>query len=82
MWSRGAGPQPLSAVQRVTGQRPRVTTWDFGVNATFRSAAGIPSIGIGPGSERFAHGPNEHVPLAELADAGRIYADLIKQLCS
>jgi succinyl-diaminopimelate desuccinylase len=75
----GAG---LAAVQRVTGRKPGVTTWDFGVNATFMSAAGIPSIGIGPGSERFAHGPDEHVPLAELADAGRIYANLIRELCS
>lgn len=67
---------------RSSGREGAVTTWDFGVNATFMSAAGIPSIGIGPGNERFAHTPDEHVPVDELVDASRIYADLIRRLCS
>jgi acetylornithine deacetylase/succinyl-diaminopimelate desuccinylase-like protein len=45
------------------------------------SAAGIPSIGIGPGSERWAHDPEEQVPLGELVTASRIYANLIQALC-
>lgn len=70
------------AVEAVTGARPAVRTWEFGVNATFMSAAGIPCIGIGPGDEHWAHGPDEHVPLADLVSASRIYAELIRRLCA
>jgi putative selenium metabolism hydrolase len=72
----------VAAVEDVTGRRPSVTTWDFGVSATFMSAAGIPSIGIGPGDERYAHTRDEHVPLAELTAAARIYARMIERLCA
>jgi putative selenium metabolism hydrolase len=70
------------AVRAVTGSEPPVRTWRFGVNATFMSAAGIPCIGIGPGNEDWAHTPDEHVPVDELARCSRIYADLVSRLCS
>jgi putative selenium metabolism hydrolase len=72
----------LDAVEGVTGRRPRLTTWDFGVSATFLNAAGVPSIGIGPGDERYAHTPDEHVPVADLTAAARIYARLIERVCT
>jgi len=71
----------IAAVASVTGETPRVGTWRFGVNATFMSAAGIPTIGIGPGNEDFAHTRDEHVPVDELVRASRIYARLIEDLC-
>jgi putative selenium metabolism hydrolase len=71
----------LATVEAVTGIASQVCTWQFGVNATFMSAAGIPSIGIGPGSETWAHTAAEHVPVAHLAQASRIYAGLIERLC-
>jgi acetylornithine deacetylase/succinyl-diaminopimelate desuccinylase-like protein len=84
---RTAADHPLvavaaEAVRSVTGREPRLIAWRFGVNATFMSAAGIPSIGIGPGDERYAHTAEEHVPVAELAQASRIYATLIAKLCT
>ena len=72
----------LDAVERVTGRRPRLTTWGFGVSATFLNGAGVPSIGIGPGDERYAHTRDEHVPVADLTAAARIYAGLIERLCT
>lgn len=72
----------VEAVREVTGETPPLKTWRFGVNATFMSAAGVPSIGIGPGDERWAHDPEEHVPLADLDQAARIYAALIRRLCA
>jgi len=72
----------LAAVEAVTGRRPPLMAWRFGVNATFMSAAGIPCIGIGPGSEDYAHTAEEHVPVGELVACSRIYADLILQLCA
>jgi putative selenium metabolism hydrolase len=70
-----------AAVRAVTGEEPRVRAWRFGVNATFMSAAGIPCIGIGPGSEDWAHTPDEHVPVDDLVRCSRIYADLVARLC-
>jgi putative selenium metabolism hydrolase len=72
----------VASVEAVTGRRPPLMAWRFGVNATFMSAAGIPSIGIGPGSEDFAHTPDEHVPVAELVACSRIYAELIIRVCA
>jgi putative selenium metabolism hydrolase len=72
----------VAAVETVTGRTPAIGAWRFGVNATFMGAAGIPTIGIGPGDERWAHTRDEHVPVAELVDASRIYADLITRLCA
>ncbi len=70
-----------AAVASVTGEQPELRTWRFGVNATFMGEAGIPTIGIGPGNEDYAHTRNEHVPIDELVRAARIYADLITRLC-
>ena len=70
-----------AAVEEATGRRPAVRAWQFGVNATFMNAAGIPSVGIGPGDERLAHTPDERVPIGEMIQACRAYALLIKRLC-
>lgn len=72
----------IEAVKTATGRVPEVRTWRFGVNSTFMSAAGIPSIGIGPGNEDWAHTPQEHIPVSELVEASQIYAALITRLCS
>jgi putative selenium metabolism hydrolase len=71
-----------ASVREVTGRAPQVKTWDFGVNATFMTSVGIPSIGIGPGSERWAHSPEEHVPIDQVVKASRIYANLLTRLCT
>lgn len=72
----------VEAVRSVTGRDPAIKAWRFGVNGTFMSEAGIPTIGIGPGNENFAHTGDEHVPVGELVDSSRIYADLIRRLCA
>ena len=60
---------------------PSPGAWRFGVNGTFMSAAGIPTIGLGPGDERWAHTREEHVPVADLERAARIWMRLIVHLC-
>jgi putative selenium metabolism hydrolase len=69
------------AVREVTGRTPELKAWRFGVNATFMSEWGVPTIGIGPGNEDFAHTANEHVPVDEVIQASRVYARLIAKLC-
>jgi putative selenium metabolism hydrolase len=70
------------AVAAVMGESPAMRTWRFGVNATFMNAAGIPSIGIGAGEERCAHTEQEHVAVDQLVASSRIYAELIRRLCT
>jgi putative selenium metabolism hydrolase len=72
----------VAAVEEATGRRPSLKAWQFGVNATFMNAAGIPSVGIGPGDERLAHTPEERVPVAQVLQACRAYALLIERLCA
>jgi putative selenium metabolism hydrolase len=72
----------IDAVKTATGRVPEVKTWLFGVNSTFMSEAGIPCIGIGPGTEVWAHTPQEHISVSDLIEASRIYAALITRLCS
>lgn len=72
----------VEAVETATGRRPALKAWQFGVNATFMNAAGIPSVGVGPGDERLAHTPHERVPIADVLDACRAYALLIERLCA
>jgi putative selenium metabolism hydrolase len=71
-----------AAVEAATERRPALKAWQFGVNATFMNAAGIPSVGIGPGDERLAHTADERVPIAEVLQACRAYALLIERLCA
>ena len=52
-----------AAIEDATGRRPALKAWQFGVNATFMNAAGIPSVGIGAGDERLAHTADERVPI-------------------
>jgi putative selenium metabolism hydrolase len=72
----------VAAVEEATGRAPSLKAWQFGVNATFMNAAGIPSVGIGPGDERLAHTPEERVPVAQVLLACRAYALLIERLCA
>jgi putative selenium metabolism hydrolase len=51
------------------GERPRIAAWRFGVNGTFMVEAGIPTIGLGPGDEAWAHTPEEHILVSDLINA-------------
>jgi acetylornithine deacetylase/succinyl-diaminopimelate desuccinylase-like protein len=46
----------------------------YGTHASALSAAGVPSIVLGPGSISVAHSPDESVPLEEVGLAAELYA--------
>jgi len=51
---------------------------DFWTEASLFSAAGLPAIVLGPGSIRQAHVTDEWVALDQLAQAKRLYGELVK----
>ncbi|HET6947844.1 MAG TPA: YgeY family selenium metabolism-linked hydrolase [bacterium] len=61
---------------RLTYGRPTdLGRWAFSTNGTYwMGKAGIPSIGFGPGDERYAHTTLDQVPLAEVTASARFYA--------
>ena len=67
----------IVAAADVDGARPSVSAWRFGVNGTFMNEAGIPTIGLGPGDEKWAHTPEEHIGTADLIEATRKIARTI-----
>jgi putative selenium metabolism hydrolase len=85
MWTPAEHPlveATRAAATAALGRQPALRAWRFGVNATFMNESGIPSIGLGPGSEDWAHTPEEHVPIGELIDAARVYGELIRTMCA
>ena len=62
-------------VKALWGEKRELGTWDFSTNGTYWAGkAGIPSIGFGPGDEKFAHRTLEQVPLKEVVAATEFYA--------
>lgn len=71
----------LAARAAVLGERVEPGAWRFGVNGTFMVEAGIPTVGVGPGNEKWAHTPDEHVSIDQLKQVVRIYEDLLQRVC-
>jgi putative selenium metabolism hydrolase len=64
-----------STVEALWGEERLLGTWDFSTNGTYWAGkAGIPSIGFGPGDEKYAHTVLEQVPLNEVVAATEFYA--------
>ena len=71
----------VEAVSEIVGQKPVIGAWRFGVNGTFMVAAGIPTVGVGPGDERWAHTPEEHILVDDLHRSAESIAHLVLKLC-
>ncbi len=68
-------------VEMLWNERRELGTWDFSTNGTYWAGkAGIPSIGFGPGDEKFAHTILEQVPLDDVVAATEFYA-LFPAMC-
>ena len=70
-----------SVVERVLGYVPRVRRWEFSTDGVYTAGvAGLPTIGFGPGEERYAHTSEEQVRVQDLKSAARVYAELAMRL--
>jgi len=67
----------LRASERAIGRRPRLITWAFSTDGVYTlGQASIPTVGFGPGEERFAHTAEEQIRLADVVKAAKVYAQL------
>jgi len=67
-------------IQQVTGRAEAVDIWQFATDGGHLMAAGIPTIGFGPGDERLAHTNQERIALAQMEEAMAVYTALILAL--
>jgi putative selenium metabolism hydrolase len=68
-------------IEDLWGEPRPLGTWEFSTNGTYWAGkAGIPSIGFGPGDEKDAHSPTEHVSLDDVVAATEFYAYLPHKL--
>lgn len=65
----------------VIGDPGELGAWRFGVNGTFMAQAGIPTVGFGPGHERWAHTVDEHIRVDDLVTAAEVYAQMFMGIC-
>jgi putative selenium metabolism hydrolase len=70
----------INAMTQVHDETPRVSAWRFGVNGTFMAAAGIPTVGLGPGDEIWAHTPEEHILVEDLVSTTQALALAIAEI--
>jgi succinyl-diaminopimelate desuccinylase len=71
----------LAARKSAVGKDDAPAAWRFGVNGTFMCRAGIPTVGLGPGNEKWAHTPDEHILIDDLTETCRIWTRLILRVC-
>lgn len=65
------------AIEKILIRPVKFKTWKFATDASyFSEVANIPTIGFGPGNEKFAHSKDEHMPIKDLIEAVRTYSIL------
>jgi len=69
------------AIRETLGYRPRIGQWAFSTDGVYTMGrANIPTVGFGPGEERFAHTVDDQIRLADVVAAARVYARLAVEL--
>jgi len=71
----------IRSVRETLGYRPRLGRWGFSTDGAYTAGvANIPTVGFGPGEERYAHTLEDQVRLNDVVNAGRVYARLAVEL--
>ncbi len=67
--------------ERALGVRPRLCVWSFSTDGVYTMGeAGIPTVGFGPGEERFAHAADERIRLEDVIRAAHAYARIAEEV--
>ena len=65
----------VTAAAAALGRTPAVGKWTFSTNGIATAGMfGVPTVGFGPGDERWAHTPDDQCPIDHLTAAARFYA--------
>lgn len=68
-------------VAKVIGRKPKIRPYTFGTDANYTAGVlGIPTIGIGPGEERYTHTYEDHIKIRDLINACQIYFELMTKI--
>jgi acetylornithine deacetylase/succinyl-diaminopimelate desuccinylase-like protein len=68
-------------VEDALGFVPHVGKWDFSTDGVYTAGvAGIPTIGFGPGEERYAHTVDDQIRLKDIESAAKVYAELAARM--
>jgi putative selenium metabolism hydrolase len=71
----------IQALEGVLGARPRAVSWRFSTDGVYTAGmAGIPTLGFGPGEERYAHSSDEQIRLPDVTVAAAGYAAIAAEL--
>lgn len=69
------------AVRAELGYRPEVGKWDFSTDGVYTmGVAGVPTLGFGPGEEKYAHTADERIRLDDVIRAARGYARIAAEV--
>ncbi|NLW07042.1 MAG: M20/M25/M40 family metallo-hydrolase [Clostridia bacterium] len=70
-------------ISMVRGRRPQLRIWKFATDGGYLSTkAGIVTVGFGPGDERYAHTADDHILVADVFTAARVYALIALEMCT
>lgn len=73
--------QAVQTIEKVLGFEPTIGRWEFSTDGAYTAGiAGIPTVGFGPGEERYVHTANEQVRADDVAAAAEVYAQLAADL--
>ncbi len=68
-------------IRNTLGYRPTIGQWAFSTDGAYTmGVAGIPTVGFGPGEERYAHTADEQLRLEDLFKAASVYAALAVEM--
>ena len=71
----------VSVIEDLLGFVPRVGKWDFSTDGVYTAGqASIPTVGFGPGEERFAHTIEDQIRVKDIESAAQVYAELAVRL--
>jgi putative selenium metabolism hydrolase len=68
----------IAGYEATFGTKPEVGHWTFSTNGIATAGMfGIPTLGFGPGHEKFAHFPDEQIEVEHLVRAAAFYAGFV-----
>ena len=68
-------------IDRVLRRKAGFKVWTFATDGCYFADQGIPTVGFGPGEERFAHSPTDNIKIDDLISSAKVYAALAAHFC-